>query len=232
MTKLLFFAAMLVVFASANVQAQHENEYESKSYEVGEFDEIWLEGGFRVYLAQGDECSLTVEASDDDAFDYLKIRNDREGLRLKIDRKNFNVNRIKLYVTFQDLSKLNITGGINLRTKGYIDVDDLDVYVAGGAKIEMDLKAKDVKIKGEGGLLFELDGVAESLNVHLSGAGHVDADQLKTKDVDIKIEGVGTSSVYATDNLYAKIEGVGKVKYRGNPRVVKDIEGLGSVRSD
>jgi hypothetical protein len=106
------------------------------------------------------------------------------------------------------------------------------MYVAGGAKIELNMKAKDVQIVGEGGVLFELDGVARSLDVEISGAGHVDAGELKTKDVKFKIEGVGTGSVYATETLFAKIEGVGRVRYHGDPKVTKSIDGLGSVSRD
>ena len=37
---------------------------------------------------------------------------------------------------------------------------------------------------GEGGVLVNLNGVAKSLSIKLSGAGHVDAKELKTEDVD------------------------------------------------
>ena len=121
---------------------------------------------------------------------------------------------------------------MRLKTKGYLDLNDIYVGVEGGAKIELDMKARNVEINGEGGVLFELDGVADRLKVHLTGAGHVDASELKTKDVTFRVEGVGTGSVYATETLHAQIEGVGKVKYRGNPDVTKNIDGLGSVSRD
>ena len=94
------------------------------------------------------------------------------------------------------------------------------------------MKARDVEVIGEGGVLITLNGVADELSVKLSGAGHVDADELKADDVKVKIEGVGTGSVYATKKLYTEIDGVGKVWYKGNPEVTKDIEGLGSVSNN
>jgi hypothetical protein len=224
-----FFFVFILILGASNASYGQDEDWESKTYELNNFRDIYLKGGYKVYLIQGNENSLTVKASDDDVFDYLKIKNDRSSLGLEIDRKYFNFDRVNLYITFKNIERIEIEGGVRLKTKGYLDLNDIYVSVEGGAKIELDMKARNVEITGEGGVLFELDGVADRLKVHLSGAGHVDASELKTKDVTFRVEGVGTGAVYATETLHAKIEGVGKLKYRGNPEVTKDIEGLGSV---
>ncbi|MCF6357099.1 MAG: DUF2807 domain-containing protein [Draconibacterium sp.] len=232
MKLILIFAIFSISVTSVNANIPHDEDWESRTYEMGEFTEIYLEGGYKVFLAQGDENKVIVKASDDDVFDYLKIKNIDNKLRVKLDEDCFNYDRIILYITFKKLESVKIEGGAKLKTKGYLDLNDFEMYVAGGAKIELDIKANNVRIVGEGGMLFELDGVAKSLDVKITGAGNVDADELKAKDVTIKIEGVGTASVYATETLNAKIEGVGTIKYRGNPKVTKYIDGLGSVKRD
>jgi len=218
--------------ACASPEPSNQEDWESKTYDIGEFTSIYLEGGYKVFLIQGNTNSIRVKASDDDVFDYIQIKNYSDELNVDLEPDHFDFDRIILYITFKDLEKLKIEGGVKLKTKGYLDLNDFELYVAGGAKIEIDMKAEDVEIVGEGGVLFELNGVARSLDVRVSGAGHVDADELKTKDVNFKIEGVGTGSVYATETLVARIEGVGKVKYHGHPKVTKSIEGLGSVTRD
>ena len=229
--KLLFILSVFsLLVASVNANTTHDEDWESRTYEMDDFTEIYLEGGYKVYLIQGDENKVTVKASDDDVFDYLKIKNNRNKLSLKVEYDHFDYNRIILYITFKEMEKVEIEGGVRLKTKGYLDLNNFEMYVSGGAKIELDMKADDVKIIGEGGMLFELNGIAKSLDIQISGAGHVDAGELKSKDVTIKIEGVGTGTVYATETLYAKIEGVGKVKYYGNPKVTKYINGIGSVK--
>jgi hypothetical protein len=109
---------------------------------------------------------------------------------------------------------------------------DLKVEVEGGAKIELDLDAKNLIIVGEGGVLYDLEGTADSFDAHISGAGHIDASELKTKNTTIKLEGACTGSVYATDELWATISGVGKIKYRGEPNVHKKVDGIGVVSND
>lgn len=229
MKTLLLISALTLSVITSFANARGDENWESKTYQLGKFNELLLEGGYKVYLIQGKENSLTVKASDSDVFDYLEVTNDSKFLGLKINRKHFNFDRINLYLTFKELEKIKIEGGVNLNTKGYLDLNDFFIHVEGGAKIELDLKADNVKVIGEGGVFFELDGVANSLDVKVSGAGHVDASELKAKHVTYKIEGVGTGSVYAEETLNARIEGVGKLKYRGNPKVTKHIEGLGSV---
>lgn len=231
MNRTVIITLLFSVFAITSF-AQEDSDWESKTYKMGDFSRIYLEGSYKVYLIQDKTCGLTIKSTDEDAFDDLIVRNEDDELRIKLDREWYKYDRINLYITFNDLQKLKIEGGANVKTRGYLDLDDIFVHVEGGAKIELDMKARDVRIVGEGGVLFELDGVAENLDVEISGAGHVDADDLKTKDVKFKIEGFGTGSVYAVKTLDANIQGVGKVRYKGDPKVTQYIDGLGSVKRD
>ena len=232
MRLLLILSIFSLLTTSVNASSLSDEDWETRTYEMGDFSEIYLEGGFKVYLIQGNQNNVKVKASDKDVFDYLKIKNKSDRLSLKIEPDCLDFDRIILYITFKRLEEINIEGGVKLETKGYLDLGNFDLYVAGGAKIELDMKADDVHIVGEGGVLFELDGVAKSLNIKILGAGRIDADKLKSKDVTVKIEGVGSGSVYATETLNATIEGVGTIKYRGNPKVTKYINGIGSVKRD
>lgn len=231
MNRTIIISFLILMFATPAI-AQNDSDWESKTYELGDFNRIYLEGSYKVYLIQGKSCGLQVKTTDEDVFDDIVIRNNDNELKVTMDREWYNYDHINLYITFNDLEKLKIEGGANVKTKGYLDLNKVFVHVEGGAKVELELKANDVKIRGEGGVLFELDGVSENLEVSISGAGHVDADDLKAKHVKFKIEGFGTGSVYATNTLDANIQGVGKVRFKGDPKVTQYIDGLGSVKRD
>ncbi|WP_297093491.1 head GIN domain-containing protein [uncultured Draconibacterium sp.] len=226
---LLFTFSILFV---VNLSAQNDDDWDSRRYDIDNFLAIYLEGSYKVFLTQGNESALTVKTPDGDVFDELDVDNWSDELRVVVDRDFINYERIHLYVTFKNLDEIKVQGGLNLSTDGYLDLNDLYVQVEGGAKIDLEVKAADIELVGEGGVLVQLKGVAEKLDVKLSGAGHVDAEDLRVNDATFKIEGVGTGSVHAVETLYAKIEGVGKVRYTGNPKVTRDIEGLGSVKRD
>jgi len=231
----LIFALGLMVaklFASPVMPVQQSwDDSDTRTYSVQPFTKIHLEGTFKVILEQGSQSGLRIK-TDEDNFKYIDVQSDSQSLSLKITKKHFDFDELILYISFKDLEELYIEGGISLETKGYVDLKDFYLHVEGGANIEMNMKANKLRVVGQGGVKFEFDGIADELDASLSGAGYLDAIDLKTKTTDIKIEGVGAGSVYATETLNATISGVGKIRYKGEPKVYKKIEGIGLVSND
>lgn len=234
LTSLIFALGLLVskLFA-VPVSPVHEfgDDTATRTYIVKPFTKIYLEGAFKVILEQGTQSGLRIK-TDEDNFKYIDVQSDSESLRLKITKKHFNFDELVLYITFKDLEKLEIEGGISLETIGYVELKNFYFYISGGANVEMNMKANKLTVKVEGGVKIKFDGIADELDATISGAGYLDATDLKTKRTECKMEGACVASVYATEWLNATISGVGKIKYKGNPQVVKKIEGIGLVSSD
>lgn len=233
-TSLVFALGLLVakLFGAPTepVETKWDND-KTRTYQVDPFTKIYLEGTFKVVLEQGSREGLEIKA-DDDNFSDIRVDSDKDSGSLKIVRKRFSFDEIILYITFKNIEQLVIEGGISLDTKGYLDLKDFELHVEGGACIDMNLKADNLKVTGEGGVNIEFNGIADELNATISGAGYLNATDLKARKVDFRIEGVGAGSVYATDILYATISGLGKIRYKGEPQVFKKIEGIGLVSRD
>ena len=75
----------------------------------------------------------------------------------------------------------------------------------------------------------DLSGLANNVDIKISGAGDLDAKKLKTRNTSIDISGAGSAIVYAKKILNIEVSGAGSVKYKGNPKVKKIINGAGSV---
>jgi hypothetical protein len=202
-----------------------------QTYDIANFNRIEIEGGYKVILRQSDKPALRIKADEED-FEYIDVNSDYETLSIKLKEKHFTFESMVLYIEFVELNEIEIEGGVKLETKGYVELNDFTLHVEGGAKIEMGMKANHFKVVGEGGVSFDFRGITKSMDARISGAGNLDADELKSESVTIEIEGVGGASVYATDYLKATIEGVGKIRYKGDPRVEKNIEGIGFVSPD
>lgn len=233
-SSLIFALGLLVSRLFANPQAPVEQSWDdtdTRTYKVQPFTKIHLEGAYKVILEQGSAPGLRIK-TDEDNFKYIDVHSDEQSLDLNVSKKHFDLDEMILYITFKDLEKLMIEGGMSIETKGYVDLKDFYLHVEGGASIEMNMKADHIKVVGQGGVKLELDGIANELKANLSGAGYLDAIDLKTKRTEVKIEGVGAGSVYATDALDATISGVGKIRYKGDPQVYKKIEGIGLVSRD
>jgi hypothetical protein len=228
--KQLFVGIILLSLSFLNVvDAQSAFDKNKRDYPVNNFDKVYMEGNYRVYVYHSEKPFLKIEAPSDDMYDAIEVDSDGSSLKLSVRKKHFNLNRIELHLGSPTLKELKVSGDIKLTTDGYLDVNDLDIEVEGGASVDMSLKAKNIHVNSEGAVILELRGVAESLSVKVSGAGHVNARELTCKEVNFRVEGVGFGSVYATDLLDVKIEGVGKVTYKGQPEIKRIIEGLGKV---
>ena len=234
LTSLIFALGLLVskLFA-VPVSPVHESRDDTatRTYVVKPFTKIYLEGAFKVILEQGSQPGLRIK-TDEDNFKYIDVQSGSELLSLKITKKHFNFDELVLYITFTDLEKLEIEGGISLETIGYVELKDFYFHVAGGANVEMNVKVNKLIVKVEGGVKIEFDGIADELDATISGAGYLDATDLKTRRTDCKMEGACAASVYATEWLNATISGIGKITYKGDPQVIKKIEGIGLVSSD
>ncbi len=223
------FILLVFLTQSCILSASPEwNDDGARTYDIANFERIVLEGGYKVILVQSDQPGLRIKA-DEKLHEYIQVDSDGHTLSVTLRERHLNFEGVTLYIEFVDLQELRIEGGVKLETRGYVDMKDFYLRVEGGAKIEMEMKVDHLKVVGEGGVSFDFRGVAKTMDARISGAGHLDADDLKTQEVTIEIEGVGGGSVYATDFLKAKIEGVGKIRYKGNPKVEKTIEGLGFV---
>jgi hypothetical protein len=228
--KHLFVWMILISFSLVQTANGQDNPDKNKrNYPVGNFDKILLEGNYRVYLYHSEKPFLKVEAPSDDIYDAIEVNSDNGALQLSVKKKRFYLNRIELHIGSPDLRELEVSGDIKLTTDGYLDVNDIDLLMQGGANVDMSLKAKSIAVRCEGAVLLEMRGVSDNLSVKISGAGHVNARELTAKEVTIRVEGVGFGSVYATNLLDVKIEGVGKVTYKGNPDIKRIISGLGKV---
>jgi hypothetical protein len=236
LSSLIFALGLLVskLFAMSETPAKQSWDHSNsatRTYQVQPFTKLYIEGTFKVVLEQGDRYGLQIK-TDEDNFKYIDVQSNSETLSLKIIKKYFNFDDFELHITFKEIETLTIEGGIRLETLGYVDLKDFYLHVEGGALVNMNVKANRLKVFGQGGVKFELNGIADEFDASVSGAGYINASGLKTRSCDFRIEGVGAGSVFSTGSLHATISGVGKIRYKGGPQVYKNIEGIGVVSPD
>ena len=85
-------------------------------------------------------------------------------------------------------------------------------------------------ITGEGH--FHISGSAqENLDIHVSGAGNIDAFDMEVSQCNIHVNGVGNCDVNVSEFMQVVISGTGLVRYMGNPELESSIQGLGRVEA-
>jgi len=198
---------------------------------VRSFDRISVQGGFSVSLEQGNENGLIIRGLNE-SLETTIVENDTLEGWLRVSREKLSLNSPHLVIRVKELREIVVEGGAKIMSEGYLDLKELQVSVEGGAKVDLKAKAEVIKLTGEGGVVFDLEGVCSKLTANLYGAAYLDAEALNTDTAQINLQGVGYARIDVNDLLDAHVEGVGKVRYTGSPKVLKHIEGLGKISKE
>jgi uncharacterized protein YxeA len=158
------------------------------------FDGIRVSTGIDVYLKQGDEESLAVEA-DENLHEYI-ITEVKDGVLHVYSDANIREAKMKrVYVTMKEVTSLKTSSA------GDIIGETLDVNISSSG---------DITLSGE----------AETLNVDLSSAGDLEAYNLQVKEADISASSAGDAKVNVSEKINARASSAGDISYRGNPKYV------------
>ncbi len=220
-----------VLFISSCIGSIHGNGNVKKvSREVSEFSKISIEGGYEVFLRQGSQCMLEVEA-DENLHKHIITKNQGSWLKVSTDEPIHGSKALRLYITVVDLDEVDISGAVELRSKSVIKTNTLSLDLSGAGNIEMDVDANELDFDLSGGSEISIKGRAAEASFDISGAGELEAEELETDYMDIDISGAGSATVFVNKELDAEISGAGSIRYKGNPVVSKDVNGAGSISS-
>ncbi|MHB8906840.1 MAG: head GIN domain-containing protein [Melioribacteraceae bacterium] len=180
-----------------------------ESRKVAEFRKIEAGGAFSIHVKVGPATSIRISA-EENLLGY--IRTNVKGNTLVIDtRKNISPRKqILIEITTPYLNDIEVSGANDIEIEG-INETEFDVDLSGAGNIH-------------------LIGEVEKLRAELSGAGNINARELKAKEVLISVSGAASADVYATKYLDASVSGVGSIDYYGNPEKTRtNVSGVGSI---
>ena len=180
----------------------------TEEHKVGSFSELYLDGVCNIYIEQGNEEKVVVEA-DENLHEYVYV--DHSGDRLEIDMKSrINIRtrkKLNIYVTVKNIERLRIMGVGNVKTEGTLKLDHLKVKVTGVGNVKLDLDANslDAELNSVGNITLE--GNINEAEISNSGVGKLDAYDLKLKKLDLNVSGVGKTEVYVEKEIAVRSTG-------------------------
>ena len=206
-------------------------DYE-KTIQVKNFHGVDITIACELYLRQGDEESLRIEA-DKDIFHKLQVEVRDSILYLESDKeRNYKDWDVEVYLTVKNLKSIDVGGAVKLRTNGTITGEQLELDISGAADLDMRIDVDKLMADFGGAVNAELEGKARYVVMDMSGASNVDADDLITDAFYLEFSGFGKADVYAEKVLKVDMSGMGVVKYGGNPAKVKtNSSGLGIIKA-
>jgi hypothetical protein len=200
--------------------------------EVSGFDKVLLEGSGDLFIEQGDQEGLRIQA-EDNIIPLMQIEVKNNQLRIGF-KPNISVNPtqpMNFYLTVKNLTEVNLAGSGNATLKP-IKTSGMALMIGGSGNITAaNLTADTLKVQVFGSGNLHVDGQVKDLTVELNGSGDFDGLDLKSTTANVTSTGSGSANVNASETLNVKITGSGSVSYRGKPTVSQSIVGSGDVRS-
>ncbi|HWB25575.1 MAG TPA: head GIN domain-containing protein [Chitinophagaceae bacterium] len=239
LSKLFITAALM--FAASYTFAQAAD---TAIAQVSSFDEIKIQGAFEVYLTQGTEESVKLEAPTE-VLTHIEAQTEGGVLtiRTKPDatwwlentvRNNPNSwwhnHRVVVRITAKNLQGLYMSGSGHLYFSDGIAAGNIKIRVNGSGRIQGKITAQNIESSISGSGHIELSGTAQSSGISISGSGHFSCPDLVTANSTVHVSGSGHAEVNATEKLDASVHGSSKVVYSGHPKSISSSKsGSGSV---
>jgi hypothetical protein len=200
--------------------------------EISPFNSIDVSGVFNVYFAQGDTESLVIEA-DKNLIPYLKTKVEENTLYIDME-KHINIRHAKkkdIYITLKDISRLKISAVGNIKTKGLLQLKNLELDHSGVGNLELEFNCEkltaDIHSVGE----VKLKGKVTEANIKNSSVGNTDASELIADKLEIDNSSVGNVEVHAEKEISINSSGVGNLTFSGNAEVKHmSSSSIGKVR--
>jgi hypothetical protein len=223
---LLFLGSITAASAQKTI-----NDANAEKRNVSGFHAIEVSGGIDLYLSQGEEA-VAVSASKDEYKAKIKTEV-KDGVlkiwyewhsNLKFDWGN---HKLKAYVSFKTLDRLEGSGGSDISIDGSIKVAKLALEVSGGSDFDGKVETDELKIQASGGSDVDISGKAARLTIDASGGSDFKGYDL-VSDI-CNVEASGGSDVHITVNkeLSANASGGSDVYYKGTG-LIRDLKTSGS----
>lgn len=190
-----------------------------KERTTGSFSGIKVSTGIDVYLKQGDDLSLVVEA-DENLHEYIMTEVNDGILNIYTDANIRDAERKRVYVTMKEINSLRSTSAGDIFGETPVRTDNLKLSATSAGDIKLEVYADNVDIGISSSGDITLSGEATKLSANLSSAGDLNAYNFKVKEAEVSVSSAGDADIYVTEKLNARASSAGDVNYKGDPKYI------------
>jgi hypothetical protein len=206
----------------------------SETRDVKDFVAISIRYPAQVVIRQDKSESVVIEADDNL---LSQIQTDASNGVLYIENKETSWNKrvnptrtVKITITVKDLHDLELSSAGNAVVEN-LQTDDLKLSVSGAGDVDLtrlNVRSMSCRLSGTGNI--HADGVADVVDLRISGVGSFNGTDLQSQSGDIHISGAGNATMWLKRDLTAEISGAGSISYYGDPALTQHVSGVGSIK--
>jgi hypothetical protein len=231
MKKYLISIVAVLAFIGAKAQKTIVNDANAEVRTInGSFNKIIVSGGIDLYLSQYDQESVAVSASSEQFRQNIKTVVENNTLRIYYDggkQWNSGNKKLKAYVSFKTLEKLNASGASDVQVEGTIQVPTLVLDMSGASDFKGAVRVSTLSLELSGASDVKINGSASSVSIQSSGASDVKGYDLVTDVCNAKASGASDINITVNKELNAHASGASDIYYKGDG-VIKDMHTSGA----
>ena len=167
--------------------------------DVSGFSAVDVSGVFQVEITTGNNYSVEVQA-DDNILPLIQTKVDGNTLHIEMGDKSSTRSDLIVRITAPNIERVVTTGAAKLTATG-INNDSFAINTTGASKVK-------------------LSGQTAKLDIEVTGASTVDAEQLTAAVADIQANGASKINVNVSEELHSEASGASKIIYSGDPKTV------------
>ncbi|MGZ8345768.1 MAG: head GIN domain-containing protein [Allosphingosinicella sp.] len=234
--RLAILGAVLTLGActSANGQSDEARPTGERSFPVGAFQSVSLEGSHDVIVTAGDVPSVRAQG-DTEALERLEVAVEGDTLRIGSRRgRGFSWHRarVTVYVTTPTLRGAFLRGSGDLRIDR-VQTETFEASIAGSGDIDivaLQARRANFSIAGSGGV--RAAGAADETDIDIAGSGNARLDALAARRASVSVAGSGNINVRASETVDGSIMGSGNLRVHGPARCSVSKMGSGNISCD
>ena len=206
----------------------------TRSFTVGPFNAVSLEGSGDVRVVRGSALSVTATGSQR-VLDRLNIRVERDTLKIdrKSDRMSWSWNSDSgavITVTMPAIKAASVGGSGNM-VVDRADGDSFSAAVEGSGNLKIaSVAVKRAELAASGSGSLTIAGTATASAMAVDGSGNIDARGLSSNQATIAADGSGDVNATVSGRATIAVNGSGNVDVAGTDNCTIAAEGSGDAR--
>ncbi len=182
----------------------------------GEFKAIKVSRGMNVYISQGPQTNVRVEA-DENLLPVIETELEGNVLKISADRNIRHAKSKKVFITTPGLDRITASAGSNVYTETTLQSEELEVSASAGSNIKLEVNARSIHASASAGSNIRLGGKSKSLVARASSGSNIKAEDLSTADSEASVSSGANIWVSVKNKLKGSASSGGNVFYYGNP---------------
>jgi hypothetical protein len=167
--------------------------------DVKGFTSVDVSGVFQVEIVSGKDYSVEVQA-DDNILPLIETNVSGSTLQIDLKDKASTRSDMVVRITAPNIERVETTGASKVTASG-IKNDSFSINTTGASKVY-------------------LTGETANLDIDVTGASLVDAEQLNAAIANIQASGASKINVNVSGELHSEASGASRIVYSGDPKTV------------